>query len=114
MRRAILPPERRVPFSLYADEFQNMADFMQGVEREIECWCYEQHQPLTNPWHASLLDRSDLSQHALQLLGAGLNLPIGLAQCLEPLPVFELPLVQTALGTLRCSNDSPRRLSRAR
>jgi RHS repeat-associated protein len=27
----------------------NDSDFTQGIERGIECWCYEQHQPLTNP-----------------------------------------------------------------
>jgi hypothetical protein len=26
-----------------------ISDFTQGVERGIECWCYGQHQPLTNP-----------------------------------------------------------------
>ena len=87
-------------------------DFTQGVERGIECWCYEQHQPLTNPCTASLLDRADLSQYARQLFVIGGPLLVDITRRLEPLASFELPLVQTALGTSRFSDDSPRRLSR--
>ena len=28
---------------------EKITDFTQGVERGIKCWCYDQHQPLTNP-----------------------------------------------------------------
>src|SRR5437868_3733262 len=104
-----------MPKSIAARSFlySIITDFTQGVERGIECWCYEQHQPLTNPCYASLLDRADLPQHAHQLFVIGGPLLVCLARPLEPLTAFELPLVQTALGTSRFSDDSPGRLSRA-
>jgi hypothetical protein len=91
-----------------------LTDFTQGVGRRIECWCYGQHQPLTNPRSGSLLDCADLSQYTLQVFVIGSHLSISLARWLEPPASFELPLVQTAVGTLRFSNDSRSWLSRAR
>src|SRR5215210_470446 len=88
-------------------------DFTQGVERGIECWCYGQHQPLTNPCYRSLLDCARVSQYKNQLLVTCLALLVDLSRWLEPLAAFELPLVQTAVGTVCLSNDSKGRLSPA-
>src|SRR5919205_680075 len=92
----------------------SFTDFTQGVGRRIECWCYGQHQPLTNPCTASLLDCHDLPQYAHQLFVTRGALPIALARYFEPLPSFEFPLVWTAVGTIRFSHDRTRQLSRAR
>src|ERR1044071_7304123 len=90
-----------------------ITDFTQGVERGIECWCYGQHQPLTNPCYRSLLDCLDLSQYKNQLFVSCCALLVCLSRFVESPASFELPLVQTALGTLCFSNDSRGRLSPA-
>src|ERR1051325_6533380 len=91
-----------------------ISDFTQGVGRRIECWCYGQHQPLTNPCIASLLDCHDLSQYTHQLFVTSGPPSSDVARYLEPLSSLELSLVQAAVGTVRLSNDPPGRLSRAR
>ena len=118
-----VPPKQELGLFFIAQEMifsseialePNVTDFTQEVGRRIECWCYGQHQPLTNPCTGSLLDCADLSQYARQLFVIGSHLSIGLARYLEPPASFELPLVQTAVGTLLVANDSRRGLSRAR
>src|SRR5215218_5203194 len=67
----------------------SLTDFTQGVERGIECWCYGQHQPLTNPCNASLLDRARLSQYSNQLFVSCCALLVGVSRLFESPTSFE-------------------------
>jgi hypothetical protein len=47
---------------------RNITEITRGVEGVLECWCYGQHCAPTNSRDGSILNGSNLPQHADELL----------------------------------------------